>query len=159
MSWTRLVLVALALPLAACLFNPVEKPTAQVRTVSLGTASLTELLGEVQLDVQNPNGFGLPLSAIEWELSIAGNRAVTGRTTLAKTIPAKASAPVSTTVRVDLRDAVDVGAAIARGARDYQIAVRLHFDTRLGDLSVDVHHRGTLAAPGGLLGALDNVRW
>lgn len=156
----RLVLPILCcLPLAACVFAPVEKPTAQVRDVSLGTASLTTLLGELDLDVQNPNAFGVPLSAIEWELTIGGARAVTGRAELGQTIPAKATAPVATTLRIDLRDAVDVAAAISRGARDYRITARLHFSTRLGDLTVDLEHQGSLSAGGGLLGALDNVRW
>jgi LEA14-like dessication related protein len=155
----RLLLLLLALPLAACfLARPVEKPTAQVRDVSLGTASFTTLLGEVDLDVQNPNGFGLPLSSIEWELSIGNARAVTGKAELSQTIPARASAPVATTLRVDLRNAIDVATALGNGAREYHLAVRLHFATQIGDLSVDLQHRGSLSSAGGLLGSLDNVR-
>jgi LEA14-like dessication related protein len=151
--------VAACLPLAACVLAPVEKPTAQVRDVSLGTASYTTLLGELDLDVQNPNAFGLPLSSIEWQLSIAGAPAVSGRADLAQTIPAKGSAPVATTLRVDLREATGVALALGRGARDYRIDARLHFQTRFGDLAVDLQHQGSLSSAGGLLGALDNVRW
>lgn len=154
-----LCLALLAAPLAACVFAPVEKPTAQVRSVSLGTASFTTLLGELDLDVQNPNAYGLPLSQVEWQLSIAGSPAVTGNATLSKTIPAKGSAPVSTTLRVDLTSAVQVASAISRGERRYHLDVRLHFDTRFGDLTVPLAHDGSLAQAGGLLGALDNVRW
>jgi len=149
----------LALPLAACVLAPVEKPTAQVRQVSLGTASYTSLLGELDLDVQNPNGFGLPLSSIEWQLTIGGARAVTGSAELSQTIPAKGAAPIATTLRVDLRQAVDVATALSRGARDYRLDARLHFATRFGDLAVDLQHQGSLASAGGLLGALDDVRW
>jgi len=44
----------------------VEKPTAQVRAVSVGAVSFSGIDGEVALDIQNPNAFGVPLSAIDW---------------------------------------------------------------------------------------------
>ena len=52
-------------------------------------AALAKLLGELDLEVQNPNAFGVPLSGIDWELTIGGARAITGRAELSKTIPAK----------------------------------------------------------------------
>ena len=48
----------------------------------------------------------------------------------------------------------DVAAAIARGERSYRLTARLHFSTKLGDLTVDVTHQGSLAGAGGLLGQL-----
>jgi LEA14-like dessication related protein len=109
--------------------------------------------------VQNPNAFGLPLSSIEWQISIGGQTAVTGSATLSQTIPAKGNAPVATTLRVDLSQAVGVAVAIGRGERAYHLDARLHFATRFGDLEVNVQHDGSLSNAGGLLGALDNVRW
>ena len=151
----RLAVVVALAPFAACfLARPVETPTATVRSASLSATSLTAIEGELALDVMNPNAFGVPLSGIEWQVSIGGARAVSGRAEATQTIPAKASAPVTTSLRVDLRDAVDAATAVARGARDYQLDLRLHFSTQLGDLSVDVHHRGTLAGAGGVLGGL-----
>lgn len=151
---TSLGFALLALPLAACVLAPVEKPTAQVRDVSLGAASYTTLVGELDLDVQNPNSFGLPLSSIEWQLTIGDARAVSGGAQLAQTIPAKGSAPVATTLRVDLREAVDVATAIGRGARTYRLDARLHFATRFGDVALDLQHQGSLSSAGGLLGGL-----
>jgi LEA14-like dessication related protein len=156
---TSLCLAALCAPLAACVFAPVETPTAQVRSVSLGAASFTTLLGELDLDVQNPNGYGLPLSSIEWQISIAGSPAASGGATLSQTIPAKGSAPVATTLRVDLGQAIGVAGAIGRGARDYHLDARLHFATRFGDVTVPLHHDGSLSEAGGLLGALGDVHW
>jgi LEA14-like dessication related protein len=131
----------------------IEKPTADVRSVQLGTFSLTSVEGVLELDVSNPNGFGVPLSGIEWELSIGGARAVSGQAELSKTIPAHGLAPVTTTLRVDAREAAAVAAQLGRGARDYQLAARLSFSTPVGPITVDVHHRGTLGGSGGLLGA------
>ena len=156
---TSLCLALACLSLAACVFAPVEKPTAQVRDVSLGTASYTTLLGKLDLDIQNPNAFGLPLSSIEWQITIGGAQAASGSAQLTQTIPAKGTAPVATTLRVDLTQAAGVAIAIGRGARDYRIDARLHFATRFGDLTVDLQHQGSLSNAGGLLGALDNLRW
>lgn len=151
----RLAVFALAAPLTACfLARPVERPTATVRGASLAVASVTSIEGELALDVMNPNAFGLPLSSVDWELAIGGARAVTGRVDASQTIPAKASAPVSTSLRIDLRDAVDAARAVAQGERAYQLRARLHFSTQLGDLTVDVDHRGSLAGAGGVLGGL-----
>jgi LEA14-like dessication related protein len=147
----------LAVPLAACfLAHPIERPTVQARNVSIATASLTAVEGQLDLDVQNPNGFAVPLSSIDWQFSIAGTSAVSGRVDLSQTIPAKASAAVSTSLRIDLREAVAAATALARGARDYQLQLRLNFATQLGDVTVDLDHRGQLSA-GSLL---DNLpRW
>ncbi|MEZ4401603.1 MAG: LEA type 2 family protein [Kofleriaceae bacterium] len=150
----RLALLALCAPVAACfLARPVEQPTATVRAVNLELRSLTAVGGDLTLDVHNPNSFSLPVTSLDWELSVGGARAVIGQAALSQTLPAMGSAPVTTALAVDLRAALDAASAVARGARDYQLAVRLHVSTRLGDLTVDVVHRGTLSG-GGILGAL-----
>ena len=151
----RLAVLALVAPLTACfLARPVEKPTATVRSASLSVASVTSIDGQLALDIMNPNAFGVPLSGIEWELSIGGAAAVSGRVETSQTIPAKASAPVTTSLHIDLSAAIGAASAVARGARDYQLRARLHFSTQLGDLTVDVDHRGSLNGAGGLIGSL-----
>jgi LEA14-like dessication related protein len=148
----RLAFLLVVAPLSACfLMSPVEKPTAVVRSASLGIASLTGLEGGLALDVFNPNAFGVPLAGIDWELAIGGAAAVRGRVAASQTIPAMGWAPVSTALRIDLATAYAAAAALARGARGYRLAVRLHFSTQLGDLTVDVSHQGSLAGAGGLL--------
>ena len=151
----RLAILLVVAPLAACfIMSPVEKPTATVRSASLGTASLTSLEGRLDLDVMNPNAFGVPLAGIDWELSIGGARAVSGHVELSQTIPARGVAPVTTSLTIDARDAVAVGAELARGARAYRLEARLHFTTPVGPIDVTVEHQGQLADAGGLLGNL-----
>ncbi|HVK76224.1 MAG TPA: LEA type 2 family protein [Kofleriaceae bacterium] len=151
-----LALAALALLASACSFftRSIEKPTADVRAVSLSTLSLSSVEGELRLDVANPNGFGVPLSSLQWELSIGGARAVTGAVELSQTIPARGTAPVVTTLRIDPRDAAAVAAQVARGSRGYKLGARLTFTTPVGAIAVDVVHEGTLAGAGGVLGSL-----
>jgi LEA14-like dessication related protein len=107
--------------------------------------------GELALDVMNPNSFGVPLSGIDWQLSVGGARAVTGTVQLSQTIPARGVAPVKTSLTITARDAVAVGTALATGARTYQLTAKLHFSTAIGQLDVEVKHAGTLGN-GGVLG-------
>jgi len=132
----------------------IEKPQASVRDVSVSAAGLGGISGQLQLDVTNPNGFGVPLSGIDWQLSIGGARAVTGTVQLSQTIPARGVAPVATSLTVSATDAIAVGSVLAGGARGYSMKARLHFSTPVGEVSVDVEHSGTLAGGGGgVLGA------
>ena len=132
--------------LAGCslFMHSIEKPKADVRDVSLSSASFAGVSGQLNLDVMNPNSFSVPLSGIDWTLSVGGMRAVTGTVQLSQEIPAKGVAPVTTSLSIATSDALAVGAALATGTRDYQIQVRLHFATRVGQIDVDVTHAGQL---------------
>ena len=126
----------------------IEKPQAEVRDVSVTSAGFTGISGELALDVTNPNAFGVPLSGIDWQLSIGGARAVTGTVQLNQTIPARGVAPVNTTLAIGASDALAIGGVLARGARDYQLDVKLHFSTSVGQIDVDLAHRGSLGGTG-----------
>lgn len=141
-----LVATASALALSACsmFMHSIEKPKAEVRDVTVSSAGFSGVSGQLRLDVMNPNGFGVPLSGIDWQLSVGGARAVTGKVELQQTIPAKGVAPVTTSLTIDARDAVAVAGSLAAGARDYQISARLHFSTTIGQLDVDIQHSGRL---------------
>lgn len=141
-----LVAAASVLALSACsmFMHSIEKPKAEVRDVTVSSAGFSGVTGQLRLDVMNPNSFGVPLSGIDWQLSIGGARAVTGRVELQQTIPAKGVAPVATSLTIDARDAIAVAGSLAAGARDYQISARLHFSTTIGQLDVDIQHSGRL---------------
>lgn len=136
--------VLTAVPGCSIFMRSIEKPTATVRGVSVTSASFTGATGELALDVMNPNSFGVPLSGIDWKLSIGGAQAVTGTVQLSQTIPAKGVAPVVTTLTIDARDALTVAGVLASGARDYRVDVQLHFSTSVGQIDVAVNHTGQL---------------
>ncbi len=123
----------------------IERPTADVRDVAVSTVGWSGVAGELRLGVSNPNGFGVPLAGIEWELAIGSARAVTGSVELSQTIPARGVAPVTTSLAIDARDAVAVATELARGARSYRLAARLRFTTPVGPLEVALAHQGELA--------------
>ena len=151
-----LALLALSLTLAGCSIftRSIERPTADVRGVSMSSAGFTGVRGELRLDVANPNGFGVPLAGIDWQLSIGGARAVTGRVDVSQTIPARGVVPVTTSLTVAAADALVVAQALAAGADTYALSARLHFSTAVGPIDVDLVASGTLGGGGGLFGAL-----
>lgn len=100
--------------------------------------------GQVDMDIYNPNGFGLPLTRVDWTLSVGSAQAVRGTFDLSATIPAKGTAPVAGTLHIDTASAVGVAAAVASGARNYEIKATLYFQTRLGEIAANVAHSGTL---------------
>lgn len=134
-----------------------EKPKAEVRNVSLTNAGFTGLTGELNLDVTNPNGFGVPLSGVDWQLSVGNTPAVSGSVQLQANIPARGVAPVTTSLTIDARDAIDVGSALASGVRTYRLDAKLTFSTRIGPLTVEVHHEGTLGEGASRLGGLSSM--
>lgn len=132
--------------------HSMERPTAEVRDVTVSAAGFAGAIGQMKLDVTNPNAFGVPLSGVTWKLSIGGSHAATGHTELSQTIPAKSVSPVVTSLAIGMADAVGVGRALSRGARDYQVDATFTFSTAVGPLSVEVHATGTLGAGAPQLG-------
>lgn len=128
--------------------HSIEKPKADVRDVSVSAAGLAGVRGELHLDVTNPNGFGVPLSGIDWQLAVGGAQAVTGAVELQQTIPAHGVAPVTTSLTISPANASAIASALAVGARDYRLTATLHFATTVGQIDVDVEHAGTLAGGG-----------
>lgn len=142
----RLALACVALCGCSLFMHSIERPTAQVRDASVTAAGLGGVSGSLRLDVTNPNTFGVPLSGIDWQLAIGGNRAATGNVELQQTIPARGVAPVSTSLSVSTTDAIGVVRAVASGSRDYQLDATLHFSTNVGQLDVVVHYTGTIGS-------------
>jgi len=158
MRFFAIALAACALTSGCSMFlRSIEKPKASVRDVSLSSAGFGGVSGHLQLDVTNPNGFGVPLAGIDWQLSIGGARGVTGTVQLSQTIPARGVAPIATTLAVSASDAITVASVLAAGARTYEVRAKLHFSTPVGPVDVDVAHAGTLGGGGGAAAAARGV--
>lgn len=144
MRLTKLVPVLVLVAGCGLIGKPLEKPSVKLNRVAVGSVSFTGLDGQIDFDIMNPNAVSLPLRAMDWELSVGGARAVTGRADLAATIPAKAAAPVAAAFHADAMDAADVGARLASGSRDYRVKGVLYFSTSLGELSVGFTQDGVI---------------
>jgi len=125
--------------------HSMERPTATVRNVSVSSAGFRGVTGQLQVDVMNPNAFNVPLSGIDWQLSIGGARAVTGQVQLSQTIPAEGVSPITTALSIGTADALTVAAALGSGAHTYELDAKFHFSTGVGQLDVEVKKTGELA--------------
>ncbi len=139
-------LAALALFLTACpgVLRPLEKPTVELQRVELVGAGLSGLDLRAHFVMTNPNDVGLPLVAVNWQVSIGSASPVRGRANLAAKIPAKGSAPVVVNVHVGPGAAIGLVRAVSAGERTYHLSGTLHFDTKLGDIAVVFDETGSL---------------
>ena len=126
--------------------HSIERPTATVRDVSLSSVGLLGLTGQLQVDVMNPNSFSVPLSGIDWQLSIGDARSVSGQVDLQQQIPAKGVSPITTSLSIGSADALRVAAALGGGgAHAYSLDAHFRFSTTVGPLDVEVTKSGELA--------------
>lgn len=144
----RLALVALLLCVAACpgITRPLEKPIVELRGVAITSVGLGGLDARADFAMTNPNAVGLPLSAIDWELSVGGSSPIRGRVSLTHTIPAKGSASIAVDLHIAAATAVEMIRRVTSGAQDYRLAGTLHFQTRLGDIAVAFDQSGQLSS-------------
>jgi hypothetical protein len=143
----RMALLTLVSLTSGCslFMHSMERPTATVRDVSVSSAGLAGVTGQLQVDVMNPNSFDVPLSGIDWQLSVGDARAVSGQVELHQQIPAQGVSPITTTLSIRTMDAMMVAAALGSGARTYTLDAKFHFSTAVGQLDVEVKKSGQLA--------------
>jgi LEA14-like dessication related protein len=143
---TRLVLALILLASAGCpgVLKPLEKPTAEFQGLAVLGVGFTGLDARAAFVLTNPNSVGLPLRAVDWELSIGGASPVRGRVDLSATIPAKGSAPIDVDIRVSSGAAVEMASRLSSGATDYRVSGTMHFQTSLGDIAVVFDHSGAI---------------
>ena len=126
--------------------HSMERPTATVRNVSVSSAGFRGVTGQLQVDVMNPNAFNVPLSGIDWQLSIGGARAVTGQVQLQQT-HSRRGRVADHDRAVDQHRGRDDG---GRGARQWRAHLRrstrsFTFRPAVGQLDVEVKKTGELA--------------
>jgi len=140
-----LLLMALASGCNLLKMGPaVKDPKVEVKSVSMEAFSLRGVSGQMELNVANPNPVSLPLRYVEWEISVSGDRAVSGRFDVPTSLPANGAAPVSVALDVLAADASRVAPHLVAGARDYQLHGVLHFQSPIGDMSVGFQADGVL---------------
>src|SRR4051794_5509442 len=75
-AYSASVLMTLALLTAGC--GSVQRPTASFRTMSIADVSPRGFVMNVDVDVANPNSVALPLTNVDYGVSLAGVRVVDG---------------------------------------------------------------------------------
>lgn len=115
-SQTRLTLYVLGLftallvlaSLSGCstLQSQFEQPTVRLANVALLEVGLLQQTYGVTLQVDNPNGFALPIKGINYNVRLAGQDFASGLTPNAFTIPANGSDQVQVEVRTNLLESI-----------------------------------------------------
>jgi LEA14-like dessication related protein len=80
----------------------VSVPDVNLRNVEATELGLSEQTFVLEFDVQNPNPFPLPVSAISYGVDLDGHRFATGSTSAAIMIPATGQADFTISVEVNL---------------------------------------------------------
>jgi len=69
-------------------YKTAEAPRVTVNNIQLGGFSIFEQQFDVTLRMQNPNDFALPITGMEYDLSVEGNAVASGVSDKSVTVPA-----------------------------------------------------------------------
>jgi LEA14-like dessication related protein len=128
----------------------VQRPTASFRTMSVSDVSARGFVMNVDVDVANPNSVAIPLTNVDYGLSLAGVRVVDGGKVKPEArIPANGHSTITIPVPLTFENLLSAGDAIRKGSGDvtYGLDAGLNFDTGLpviGVQRVPLQHEGTL---------------
>lgn len=124
------------------------KPEVRVQNVSLAEADLRRIALQVGFEVQNPYGVSLPVLGLRYRVWIADVPLAEGEVQLERPIPARGSAPLTTTLAFGPVDAARAAGRLALGNRRYRIEGTLTVRTPMGPLGVTLRHQGKLSGAG-----------
>jgi len=143
----RSALVVSLLGLGACattIENAVKPPSlalTDVRVVGLGFNGQTFLLS---FEIENPNGFSLPVESVRYDLRLDGQRFASGSTTCDVAVPALGKTNFGMSVELDLlHTAPQLLSIVREGARrdiPYEVSGEFGLDL---PLSPTVRYRST----------------
>lgn len=96
------LLVFASLSGCASLQSRFEQPTVKLAGISLLEAGLIQQVFAVSLQVDNPNGFSLPIKAVDYAVKLGGQDFASGLTPNAFSIPANGSDQINLEIRTNL---------------------------------------------------------
>lgn len=141
-------ILVFAFAFAGCgaLTQPLEQPTAELQDVALQSISLSGT-ATLRADflVTNPNGFGIPVEAVDYQVSIGSSDPVSGRVEANTTIPANGTAPLNVQLDLNAFAAVDIVRRLAAGEREYRVDGVIHFASPIGKISMNFSESGTIS--------------
>jgi LEA14-like dessication related protein len=106
MTAARFLLPVATLLVAACASVSQKVETPEVTLESVRVVRIVDNRAEISMGLKlfNPNGYAIAIKGLDYELSLDGRQAATGRTTRVETLPPRGEG------KVDLSGRVDVGA-------------------------------------------------
>ena len=126
------LLVLASLSGCETLQSQVERPTVKLDGISLIEAGLVQQVYGVTLQVDNPNGFTLPIKGVNYAVKVGGQEFATGLTPNGFSIPANGSDLIQVEVRTNLLESLGhLGRMLSGGPQelDYELS---------GDIQIDL---------------------
>ena len=103
--------------------KPLLEPEVQVRDFAITNVTLSGIEGTVSLNVDNPNDTELSAKELNYSVTVAGNRLVTGRNTDPISIPALGANTIELPVQMSFATLIETFPQILQtGLADYVIA-------------------------------------
>lgn len=129
----------------------VKNPTAVVHNMNVRDIGAEGFTMDFDIEVDNPNGFALPLTNTDYRVALAGVDALSGDIAPAGSIPANGSARVTLPINVTYQQLLEVGEALAssNGKVPYRFNASLGADAEsfgglMRDVKVPLEYEGTL---------------
>ena len=147
--WRKVVIAALALPLIGCagaLGDP-EPPEVSIAGLGIGQPGLFEQELRVDLRLQNPNDFAIPVDSLHFALEVNEVPFARGQTSGDFELPALGETVVPVTVLVSTTDLMDRVMRLGAEQRlDYQLTGTAELGNLFG-MSLPFERSGRLALP------------
>jgi LEA14-like dessication related protein len=146
-----LTLLPLCLVSFAC--QSVQRPTATVRGMSLRDIDARGFTMNFDVEMENPNGFTLPLADVDYGLSLGGSKLLSGEARPETSLPANGSRAISLPVTLTFQELLRAEEAIRHSGGDVPYALDATFtfggasrpETWLNQkLSLPLKYTGTL---------------
>ncbi len=137
----------------------VKKPTASLKGVSFENITLQSATLLFDVEIQNPYPAALPLLNMDYSLATGGNKLLSGRADLQRTIPANDKKVVSLPATISYLDLAKAFMGIRPGSKiPYNADVGLSVDTKaLGQIRLPMNKSGELSAPA--IPEIDKLDW
>ncbi len=137
----------------------VEPPRLHLESVGVEGVDLEGATAVAHYRVENPNGFGLAVARLSYQLELEGQRLAAGSLPGGLRLPARGAAPLTIPVRVRYADVPAFLELVARRDRlAYRVSGAVGFDTGVGPLDIPWSHSGEVPLPRLPTLAVDSVR-
>ncbi len=133
------------LGLSACAVTPPKVTAKKARLTNISLSSMRVL---VDLDVNNPNEFSLPVEQFIWGLKISNKQLANGTVGLDKALAANSTTALDVPLRIGLQSAISTISTVLRKKQiPYNVAGNVKVKSPLGVLSVPYNVGGKWANP------------
>lgn len=126
----------------------IEKPHLSLAGMSVTEVSLTGMAMGFDVEVENPNPFGLSLSSLGYDLKVEGRQVATGTNKTGLEVPSKGKGTVRLPVAFRFKDVAEtVHALFTKNEAAFGLDTKLGFSTPAGEVVAPLGVQGKVPLP------------